>query len=868
MPDAADTARERLKGRRAFIVPYCHPDWAWTHTRHWHEMRYVLAIDEVLDILNEQDRAGVPPDAPHAFRWYMDVFCTQFDLFRRARPKQLKELRRRIAEGRVAVCGAYSNVRINHVEGETFVRSLIYGRRAFAEHLPEADLSVHADSVDTAVGHPQVPQLLTQAGYPYFQFWRPNDALHVKGVPYYFVWEGLDGTRVLCNRGCYGGIISPVYVEGRSENWDGILEAWWRHTLEDRADHSPADIMVAYHGCDDARPLRLPPHSDAPLDLPGVIEEWNRREDSSLRFATPVDVFRELEKLRHELPVVRGTLDPCDVGYNAAWSGSRGLWKLRSECARTIGAAETLSALAQAAGVEKPRASALQVGYESLWRDTLLVSAHAIQWLFQNDFDELYELAQLTLADARRRQHQTLEALTDRVALPRNAVSIHFNTLPHEREAVVPLRVTFVEGDKGGVPEALRLADAEGEELPYQILDRMNRGDMTWEMDTLVQLRLPACGWNVVCWQEQQPSFAPDGPDEPNAIENEAIRLEFHLGRLMRIVDKDTGITWQAPEHTPFGHLRAYQVDTTAPLHVGPIIGQLDARWESWRVTERGPVRWTVCSEGLVGPHKAALETRLYRGERRVEFRAEIEWAGMDGFIASHAPYPGPGNLVGDMPFCVEEKDLSEEPYVGIERQRQGLFIAQSFVDWSDDGQALAYVSHDGDRYYVLDEERHALAHILVNSVRRPADTWEQHVNQQMEGEGRHEFTYSLIPHTGPWRDAELWRVAAELRTQPLTAWPRASGRLAPRHSLMSVSPANVSLSACYVEGDKTLIRVFENAGIATLAKITLPAKLTGAQVVNLLGEPMPGAKMKRRGSTLSINLQPWQIVTLAVSTA
>jgi hypothetical protein len=84
MSGSLGTARERLPGHRTSIVPYCHPDRAWTHTRHWYEMRCVLVVDEVLDILDEQDGAGVPPDAPHAFRWYMDVFCTQFESFRRA----------------------------------------------------------------------------------------------------------------------------------------------------------------------------------------------------------------------------------------------------------------------------------------------------------------------------------------------------------------------------------------------------------------------------------------------------------------------------------------------------------------------------------------------------------------------------------------------------------------------------------------------------------------------------------------------------------------------------------------------------------------------------------------------------------------
>ena len=752
------------------------------------------------------------------------------------------------------------------MEGETLARSLIYGRRAFAEQFSEADLSVHADSVDTAVGYPQVPQLLSQAGYRYFQFWRPNDALHARGVPYYFVWEGLDGTRILCNRGCYGGLVTTACVEGHKEDWDRTVETWWRQELEDRFRHSPGHLLVVYHGCDDARPLRTPPHSDLPLDLPAVIGEWNRREGSSMQFATPVEVFQQLEKLRQKLPVVRGTLDPCDVAFNAAWSGSNGLWRLRSECARAICTAETLSVLARAIGAVEPPAAEIQRDYESLWKDTLLFSAHAIQWLFQDDFDEMHELAQSTLWEARRRQLRTLESIVDNIDLPGNVVSVHYNTLPHERRAVVPLRVTFVEGDKGGVPDPLRLVDAHGRELAYQILGRMNRLDDTpWEIDTLVEIPLPASGWNAVCWEMAEPSFVPVSPEDPNVIENESLRLHFHLGRLVKIADKESDVEWDAPEATPFGHLRAYEVDTSAPLHVGAIVGQLDARWQTWRVTERGPVRWTMRCAGRVGPHEAVLETRLYRSEKRTEFQAEIDWAGMDGFAASHVPYPEEGRIVGDMPFCVEEKNLAEEPYVGIERQRPGLFIAQSFVDWSDSQRSMAYVAHDGDRYYIFDEQARTLAHILVNSIRRPTDTWEQHVNTQMQGVGRHSFTYSLVPHPGSWRRAQLWRVAGELRTAPLRAWPGARGTLPAMHSLMDVSPPNVSLSACYLENGKAMIRVFENAGTAVTATIALPVKPSSTRVVDLLGEPVRGPKIRCTGSTLSLDLEPWQIATLAV---
>lgn len=32
--------REKLSDKHLFIVPMSHCDWAWTHTRQWHEERY------------------------------------------------------------------------------------------------------------------------------------------------------------------------------------------------------------------------------------------------------------------------------------------------------------------------------------------------------------------------------------------------------------------------------------------------------------------------------------------------------------------------------------------------------------------------------------------------------------------------------------------------------------------------------------------------------------------------------------------------------------------------------------------------------------------------------------------------------------
>ncbi len=270
--------RERLRGTQIVVVPYCHADWAWTHSRRWHQARYVLVISEVLDTLNEQDAAGVPADAPHAFRWYLDCWRTELAPFLVAHPERIEELQRRVAEGRVAVCGGYSNVRINHVPGETFVRSMTLGRRELQWLFPEADLSVHADTVDVAVGHPQMPQLLRLAGYEALRFWRPHDALNEKGIPHQFVWEGLDGSQVIAQRGSYGGVVVDSYApEDFRERWDDVVGAWWEGQLAEKRDRTPVDILMVYQGADDSRPLRSHFNQDKPLDFVGLIEEWNAR---------------------------------------------------------------------------------------------------------------------------------------------------------------------------------------------------------------------------------------------------------------------------------------------------------------------------------------------------------------------------------------------------------------------------------------------------------------------------------------------------------------------------------------------------------------------------------------------------------------
>jgi alpha-mannosidase len=868
--------RTRLQDCEILVVPYCHADWAWTHTRQWHVRRYVHAFERVLQIMRE--------DA--SFRWYFDSDVTQLQPLRDHRPDLLPELRRRVAEGRIAICGGFANVRPNMVGDETFIRSLILGRRHFRALFPEADLSLHADLVDVALGHAQVPQLLALGGYRHARFWRPQAGLTEAGVPYEFIWRGADGSEILCSRGCYGGLCSPDSIPADYRtNWDAAVEHMWARELELVSRHAPTGIVWVSQGMDDALPLAS--HGgDVALDVPGFIAEWNAREQAPMRFATPLELHAALESRRERIPTVTGTLDPCDVCYNAAWGGSEGLWRKR-----VVADAELVRAQLWAALLPEARRSAAPrptdcsasrrdapTRPDDLWESILLFSAHATQWLFQDDFDELDELADRTILQARQWRRETLRAMARRIPQPENCAAIIFNSLPVARREIARVLLTH----STGLPESLEVRDGAGHVLPHQLTAPMTYAGRTWEAEALVEVEVPACGYTTVSWHRAEAAGPREGAREdtrafaalavhapPVALDNGLVALDFEAGAV-------AGVRWGGERlagQVPWGGLRLYDVDTTAPLHVGPILATHAPTWSEPMIVEHGPLRWRAVSEGCVGPHELRLETKLYAHEARIEFSLTVHWQGHDGFLASVWPMPCAGTLHADTPFGVEARELDAIRYGeipghrsnNIERRREGMFYAKSWVSLSDGRRGVTYLSHDGDRYFIRDAGEQSLAHLLINSVLPAREGWEQYVNCQREARGRHTFSWSIALHEGDWQQWGIGSLARRVREPLEVLLPEgAADPDLPAHgSLLSLEPEHVALSALYEDEGAIMLRVWESEGRAAEAVVQLPWPVATAELVDFNGEVWVGPPPQTSGIELRLSLRPWQIATV-----
>ena len=880
----APVIRKYLQDADIRLVPYSHCDWAWVHTRHWHRHRYALIFEEVLRTIEQN------PD----FRWYCDNFACQMSAFLELKPALLPGFRRQVIAGRMDICGGYANVRPNMVGDETFVRNLVLGKRKWTEIVPEHEVTVHGDAVDVAVGHSQMPQLLRLGGFRYLRMWRPYGALSLKGIPNDFIWRGADGSEVTVSRGCYGGLwalegAARVLADAASPDRemeggfhaDQVVCALWDADLEVRVRYADTPLAWLAVGCDDARPNRL--IDDTPFDIGALACWWNAHENPPMRFATPTEYFMELIEHRGQLQTIVGPLDPCDVAYNAAWNGEQGLHQQRVVNDRLLVEAETFGALACCV-LNRPAEETVPI---ELWEDHLITCAHATQWLYADDFGEMKARADRVRLNSTCLRDEAICAIARHMQHSDDTVCIVANPLPWDRDAVIEANLSCF-----GSAWPAQLTDATGNPLPHQMLYE-HRGQGGYpEQRLAVHVRLPATGI-VGIRQINVPTHPPAPPNQPTpwaGLDNGIVRLDVIEGRIMTLQSAEsTGRAWEmrAPFGSEWGGIVVKEVATTeGPLHVGPIRAEHVVEWTHGEAVEDGPVRWRYRRRGQVMGMDVMVDIVLRKGSERVDFEVSTEWPGLDGFMAVRFPLPVPCRMVGDIPFGVETRDISGEPFMkdhwvgphSMERVRDGLFYARSFVAVESPGDiCYAVIGRNTDRYYLRHSTGRYLEHLLINSV-VTLDEWEQRVEPStLGGKGPHMFLFSLLPYSGGWQDAGLVRQAAEARSAPIVLEPahncddglspvppQAASSIAGA-GLLTISP-NAYLTACRMVDGELELRFHECRGEKAVVAIELPFVPMSARATDFLGQSVSGMPpIHLSGRRVEVPTGPWQIVTLRI---
>jgi len=686
------------------------------------------------------------------------------------------------------------------------------------------------NAVDLMCGPSQMPQILAQAGFRYFMFSRPV------GQQVVFWRRGLDGTRMLTAREFYGGNASGK--PGVSALGLPAVPVW-RQAI----------------GGDDVLP-----DPRVPVDA----KTWNPQQ-KILGIVTRY--FEEVEKHAGQIKELAGPLDSLECYVEAGMHGQRSLYLQNNQDEDLLLALETAQVMAG------PRVAFSATANDALWHDLLSCVGHAIQWAWTADYNERLEFARARREKIRSALDAAQLAVVDHIRFRRELGTpvVVFN--PHGWSVSGPVRFARSE-----FPQAMRVRDAEGRDLPVQNAGRTPSG--LWSYLFTAQ-GVPGCGYKTYYLQHVGSRHtAPQPPlvRPAETVENEFYRVSQSAAGRLKIVDKATGRTLGDPTQGSLGEVVFYDAP---PPQDWQMNGPLGPR-HTWQVGPHdtsgvtGPAHSLLSATGRIGPHTLVRELRLYNGCRRLEFHVSIDAAEGNGAFVARFPLGIAGHVTAGIPFGAEPRDdLAQEPFRGeffVKGYPDGFAAtrwADVSADWTGYSLLCPWGAHTGYAWHAADK---ALEFILLRVRPLPTGKWGA-MSPSLTGTGHHEFDYALVPHADTWREAATPRAAIEYH-MPLTAVvvdqkqsPQAAR--ADRASWAEVTPAGVMLSSLRPlngAGRPVELRLYESQGRATDAVVRLDLPCRKVVETDLLGRPAHTLeKLELRHGAIHLRLKSWRIVTLRV---
>jgi alpha-mannosidase len=302
-------------------------------------------------------------------------------------------------------------------------------------------------------------------------------------------------------------------------------------------------------------------------------------------------------------------------------------------------------------------------------------------------------------------------------------------------------------------------------------------------------------------------------------------------------------------------------------------------RWDAWNIDsdfekqhwdlnkadevkliESGPLRAVIRVKQHFQNSTFVQDITMYAGVPRVDVKMQADWH--EKHILLKVAFPLSAH---------SDKATFEIPYGSIERpttrntpaeQAKFEVPAQRWADLS--GTKSADTKHGfsllNDSKYGYDVKGNVLRLSLLRSPEWP----DPHAD-----EGHHEFTYSLYPHTGDWRDAQTVRRGYELNYKLIAMRSQKhEGTLPGEHSFVQVERDNVVLTAIKKseDDDSLVLRFYEWAGMEADVRLQLPAEVQSASETDLMERSI--ASLAVHNNAVTVPTKPYEIKTLKVRLA
>jgi alpha-mannosidase len=812
-----------------------HIDMAWLWP--WTETVEVVrnTFQSVLDLMREYPDFKFTMSSARAYEWMQEKYP---DLFR--------QIEQRVKEGRWEIVGGmWVEPDLNMPDGESLVRQILVGKRYFQKNF----------GVDVKIGwNPdsfgynwQLPQIYKKSGIDYFVTQKLLWAHEFTVFPYkLFWWQAPDGSRLLT-------YFPHDYAGGVEAESLGTDLSIWMHSIYGKKLTDNPEMMHLY-GVGD--------HGGGPTRIMLDHAERLRASDAvfpKLEYGLASDFFRDMEKKLPNMQV-------------PTWDGElyfqyhRGVFTTQAETKRRIRRseenvlnAEKFASLASLYGRAYP-----QDEMEENWKNLL--------------FDHFHDIMPgsgiaVNYLDAKRNL-ENVDRFANDVALGSlREITAHVNT---EREGVPvtvfnPLswlrtEVTELEAQLPAPARQIEVVDGGGKPVESQLLSL----DETGRVRLLVLANTPSLGYQTyfVRVSNKRAEVHSLLKASAGALENEFIRVKVdpQTGCMTSLFDKRSGTESLAPAET----------DTAGPKNstCGNLLQTFvdkPKEWDAWNIdADFEKQRWDLDKADEVklvesGPLRAVIRVRnhfqnstfvrditLYAGVPRVDVKMQADWREKHILLKVAFPVSAHSDhATYEIPFGSVERPTTRNTPA---EQAQFEVPAQRWADISDATHGLSLLN---DCKYGYDAKGNVLRLSLLRSPEWP----DPHAD-----EGHHQFTYSLYPHGGSWKEALTIRRGYELNYKliPVAAGNH-QGTLAPAHSFVQPQSDNVIVTALKKaeDDDALILRYYEWAGRDGEVKLQLPPGAQSAEETDLMERPI--ASIPVQNDSVTLRTKPYEIKTIKV---
>ncbi len=858
---------------RIFLVPHTHYDAVWAFNKEdYYYINTELILKNAIDLIKKT--------ADYKFT-IEQTFLLEY--IENNHPHLFSEIKSVIEKDRLAIAGGQyllSDTMIPH--GEVLIREITEGKKYIKEKFGKN--IVVGWGADEFGFNAQLPQILKGCGYRFFAFRRGADS----GKPSEFIWEGPDGSQILCH-------------------W---MPLGYRAGLDLTKLYNAYTVLKKHAATGN---IFMPSGSGVTLPQPetsSIVRKWNedRGNVAKMEISTPEEFFVALEKSREKFKVRKGEMYSGRLSEVFPDCTSSRTWikqgaKMYENAILTLERWNTIARLIPGC----PDFSEQLVNY---WRNILFIAMHdvvpgtGIDEVY-NEVREIFHSAGDTIMKSIR--DCMVSIATKLAAGASNKIVVVFNSLSWQVKNWVECTLEFEEGQMKGISH-LR---SEGETFEIDILQysMYENGSGIKNATIGFMAKIPALGFRmfeVIPGDERtgittslasDTSFSTDNFDvkidpETGIIrihhegedfgEGNELRLEEELGDLYYHKDTIGLMKSETGEGIKYGAFKAegYEVEKGRTRHI--------IRFKSKYYALRWPYRLTEKYKSMIYRHNfidIEKEIIIYRDLDRIDFVTSVDDRHPHSRLRVRFDVPvghgksywcgtqfGAISRKADLYYRKDEKGWKEKP--------SGVFPSFEWVDCSsggakkDKGISLLHQgtpSHevrDGKLYLTL---LRSIVLLSADGTKGPCIPTPD-ANEM----GRHTFRYSILPHRKSWREAETYRRAAEVN-MPLVAVQLGTvpdhdnheRQPQMRYSFLEIEPRNILLSTIKPAAPdgrskmpSIIVRLYETEGRKTIARLRFDRPVKKVQLLDLLENELDeGTDIGRE--TVELEVHPFKIVTL-----